>query len=97
MPLLCPSYIKSSKLSNAMSDKPKPPIYMARMPEVFGYGLVAFSHISESDALYKVKMAYIRTYIHLNNCAPEHIFKNRFEYYGGSVHTLDTDKVYDTF
>ena len=80
-----------------MSDKPKPTIYMARMPEVFGYGLVAFSLISESDAKHKVKLAYIKTYMHMNDCAPEHLFKDRFDYYGGSVHTLDTDQVYNTF
>ena len=80
-----------------MSEKPNPPIYMARMPQVFGYGLVAFSLISESDALYKVKLAYIRTYMHLNDCAPDHPFQERFEYYGGTVHALNTDQVYDTF
>lgn len=75
----------------------KNPIYMVRMPEVFGYGLVAFSHISESDAMYKVKQAYNKTFRHLNGCPPDHPFKDRFEYYGGSVHTLDTDQVYETF
>ena len=97
MPLPCPSYIKSLKLSNVMSDNPKRTIYMARMPEVFGYGVVTFSLISESDALYKLKLAYIKRYTDFNGRIPEHPFKERFEYWGGSVHTLNTDQVYDTF
>lgn len=69
-------------------------IFIARMPDVWGYGYTAFSHVSRQDAVKKIKECYQAT--HLDVHGKEHPnFEERWEYYGGWVDALDMDKVYD--
>ena len=69
-------------------------IYMAQMPDVFGYGITCFSKQSSTDALKKVEVAY-REGMKLRGNKLTDSFIERFEYYGGRINHIEFDKVYD--
>ncbi len=77
-------------------DNP-PKLYMARMPDVFGVGITCFSFISDADAKHKVKAEYVRAYWSQNRRAPDESFASRWEFYGGHITEINTDKAYDEF
>lgn len=74
-----------------------PDIYGARMPDVFGQGIICFSLVSESDAKYKVKEAYTQMFLQVNGQIPDVDFSTRWEYYGGTTFKLDINQVYDEY
>lgn len=74
-----------------------PPLYMAVMPDVFGRGIMCFSHESEEHAKAKVKLAYGQQ---LPVSIPVDIkgtFEDRWEWYGGHTKTIDANQVYDEY
>jgi hypothetical protein len=74
-----------------------PPLYMAVMPDVFGRGIMCFSHESEEHAKAKVKLAYGEQ---LPISIPVDIkgtFEDRWEWYGGHTKAIDANQVYDEY
>ena len=74
-------------------------IYIAKMPEVFGYGYTAFSQISPDHARAKIHAHYKLDFEERNGFAPrDHVptenFNERFEYYGGTMSHIDLESVY---
>ena len=74
-------------------------IYIAKMPEVFGYGYTAFSEINALDAVEKIKAHYALDFKDRNGYAPDphdsnEKFYERFEFYGGTTNHLDLTSVY---
>lgn len=67
-------------------------MYIAIMPEVWGYGYTAISEISEEDAVNKIREAYTRDMA--RNCLKLSKFEDRYDYYGGYSLQIDTDKIY---
>ena len=67
-------------------------MYIAIMPEVWGYGYTAISEISEEDAVNKIREAYTRDM--RANCLTLTKFEDRYDYYGGYSLQIDTDKIY---
>ena len=68
-------------------------MYIAIMPEVWGYGYTAISEISEEDAVNKIREAYTRDMAR-NSLITSIKFEDRYDYYGGYSVQIDTDKIY---
>ena len=72
--------------------------YKAILPEVFGYGVTAYSQVSEADAKAKCLTAYIESHVrrqgNVGICEEEMVmrarrnFKRTWEWNGGSTHAL---------
>ena len=80
---MCPTIMK----------KRKSYIWVARIPEVFGYGIVIFEK-NEADALKALKKAYYM-YRKGRQYTPVYTFKEAMEYYGGGTKKLELGKDYD--
>lgn len=68
-------------------------MYIAIMPEVWGYGYTAISEISEEDAVNKIREAYKRDMLEIKKLNTAE-FEERYDYYGGYSLQVDTDKIY---
>lgn len=76
-------------------------LYIATLPEVFGYGYTAFSQISPDHARAKIHAHYKVDFEERNGFAPrdhkpQENFNDVFEYYGGRMKKLDIQTVYCT-
>ena len=69
-------------------------MYIAILPEVWGYGYTAVSEISEEDAINKIREAYYRDSLRINKVVTFE-FEERYEYYGGYSLEINSDKVYN--
>lgn len=72
-------------------------MYIAIMPEVWGYGYTAISEISEEDAVNKIREAYTFDMARIGQdlgCLESTKFEDRYDYYGGYSLQIDTDKIY---
>lgn len=74
-------------------------IYIAKLPDVFGFGYTAFSTISPDHARAKIQAHYTLDFTENHGYAPrDHMsdenFNEVFEYYGGFMKQLDLETVY---
>lgn len=74
-----------------------PRLYVAVLPDVFGHGLMAFSLIGPADAKMKLKEEYLPRVQHLSEHSSYKEFGECWAWYGGVIHEVDFNKVYDTF
>lgn len=90
-------HIKSSNQYNNMAESNMPPLYLAHMPDVFGHGLMAFSVISRAEAISKLRAAYLEIYMPFSMTSRADTFHHQWEHFGGVVHEININKVYDSF
>lgn len=80
-----------------MAESNMPPLYLAHMPDVFGHGLMAFSVISRAEAISKLRAAYLEIYMPFSMTSRADTFHHQWEHFGGVVHEININKVYDSF